>query len=1100
MTERPDIVAVLVVDMVESTALRQEIGEPRFPRIQREFATISRRILARHLGTLVIDQGDGFVAAFDTASGAVAAGAGILQATASGNRRRPDHEHLNLRVGLSAGETRWAGSELTGLVPVEATRLETSAQPNTMLCSELVRALAGHHTDFAFVGERELTLKGLREAVRVWQVDWRQTTTSQQLGLPEPLAAEPRLQFVGRSHELAQLDRCWGAARDGRGRLVTITGEPGVGKTRLCAELARRSLDEGGIVLYGRCDPVVAYPYQPFVEALRRYALHAPQLELLPAGHAAELARLVPQFRDYLPGLVEPVIADSDTQRYYLFEAMVEWLQFLAREDPVLLIIDDVTWATAPTLAMLHHVGTRLAETAALCIVTYRPQEASDPLRDVVAGLHRRVPTDSVPLHGLAHQDVLLALRSLLGDDTLNPAVAALGSAVWRESGGNPFYVGELFASMLDTGSIQLGDQGWTTDASPDGIAIPAVVGDIVLQRKRALSVPAQALLSAASVAGVAFDARVLPDVVNLSPEVFADALNEAELAGLARATGLDQYEFSHALVRDVLYEEHTATRRAQLHESIARAIEATPNGGINEWADDLALHYSFSLTPDGAARGVWYSAVAARRASERFAHAEGVIHYQRALQSLTHARLEDHDRIRCQLIVDLGVAQHRAGDPAALGTLLRGSQLAAAAGDGPLCARAVLAGSRGTFSSTGAIDEERVAALRAAIDLNGSGDSSLRARLLANLSVELGFTGNHAEQDRLSDEATAMARRLDDPGALVPVLALRLVTLWRVDRVQERVSLALELEQLCEKYGRPQATLLSATMGCQAAMEAGDFATADRRLATIDHIAAALRQPLSLGYARLRQSLRAAVDGRLDESERLADEAYEHAQASGQPDARAFLVGQRFAIRFHQGRLGQVADELATAADDYPGIIAFRAAVAMVAAELDQLVQSRNALDGIFAPGGTGVPDDLNWLISVAFATQAAARLGDRALCERLHRDLVPYRELFVDNATTFWGSVERYIALALTCLGRHGEASASFERAAEAHTRLNAPILLARTRLEWAEATIGSDESETARESAIEQFGAALAVAERFDLRTIARRAQDGLLELRT
>ena len=263
-------------------------------------------------------------------------------------------------------------------------------------------------------------------------------------------------------------------------------------------------------------------------------------------------------------------------------------------------------------------------------------------------------------------------------------------------------------------------------------------------------------------------------------------------------------------------------------------------------------------------------------------------------------------------------------------------------------------------------------------------------------------------------------------------------------------------------------------------------------------HITAELRQSLSLGYARLRQSLRASVDGRLDESERLAAEAYEYTRTSGPPDARAFWVGQRFNIRFHQGRLGEVTEELAAAADDYPGIVAFRAAVAMVSAELQQPDPARHALNAIFGPGGTGIPDDLNCLVSVAFATQAAAQLNDAELCDALYRKLIPYRDQFVDNASTFWGSVEGYLALAASCMGRTDDARVSYQRAVDSHTRLNAPILLARTRVEWAEATVRAELSSTSRSFAVGEFRAALGIAERLELRTIARRAREGLAEL--
>jgi class 3 adenylate cyclase/tetratricopeptide (TPR) repeat protein len=1089
------VVVVLVVDMAGSTSLRQEIGEPRFGRVLRELMTAGERIVARHSGRMMKDMGDGFLAIFPSASAALAAGVGILQAVAGGNRRRAATEQVRLRVGISAGEAQWESGDVAGIVPVEATRLENAARPDSILCSDLVKVLARDGRNWSFTDAGELPLRGLREPVRAWYVEWQTTTTSRQLGLPEPLEAEPRLDFVGRGDELSRLDAGWDAVKEGRGRLVSITGEPGVGKTRLCAEFARSALGDGGIVLYGRCDQIVAYPYQPFVEALRRYANRAAHLELIPAAHAAELARLVPEIREQLPGLGEPVMADGDTQRYHLFEAVVEWLQFLAREDPVVVILDDVTWATAPTLALLHHITSRLGEMKVLALVTYRPQEATDPLLDVLAGVPRRMPFETIPLGGLGQNDVLLALRGLLGGGTLAPDVEAIGAAVWRESGGNPFYVGELFASLLDSGSIQLGTEGWTATVSPAGISVPAVLGDVVLQRKRTLAAETQRMLGAAAVAGVTFDSLVIRDVVGMEQGAFAAALDEAERSGLARCVGGPSYEFSHVLVQEVLYHDHSAAQRAELHEAIARAIEAAAGGRTEELADDLAVHYSMAAGPEAAARAASYSAIAAVRASERFAYSEAVGHYQRALAAVAGARLQDPDRVRYHLMIDLGVAQHRAGDPEAAATLLAASRLAAQEGDGMQCARAVLAGSRGLWSSTGVVDRERVQALRTALDLIGEEDSPVRARLLANLSVELGFSGDHAEPDRLSDDATAMAHRLGRPAALVPVLSLRLVTMWRPDKVRERLALSLELEQLCEDYGRPQATLLTATMGCQAAMEAGDFATADRRLATIDHITSGLRQPLALGYARLRQSLRASVAGRLDESERLADEAYEYAKASGQPDARAFWVGQIFNIRFHQGRLGEVFEELAETADEHPGIVAFRAAVAMVAAELDQLDPARRALDAVVGPEGTGVPDDLNWLISVAFVAQASARLGDAELCGRLADQLGPYRGQFVDNASTFWGSVEHYIALALSCTGRHEEADEAFRRAGSAHELLDAPILLARTRLEWADATLRAGGPAGL---AAERFRAALSTAERLDLRTIARRAREGLAGL--
>ncbi len=377
------------------------------------------------------------------------------------------------------------------------------------------------------------------------------------------------------------------------------------------------------------------------------------------------------------------------------------------------------------------------------------------------------------------------------------------------------------------------------------------------------------------------------------------------------------------------------AVRRARSHHRVAEAIEALRRRLLDEHVDDLSRQYSLAPSAEDARKAMAYGQQAARHAISRLAHAEAVALYRQVLELLPRAGRERDDGLRAGLLTELGIAQHRSGHHEARDTLLRAATLAADIGDGRQCARAVLACSRGIFSSAGSVDEAYVSALRRALELVGD-DPGTRAMLLAILSVELSFVGDHTEQDaaeRRGARHRPPARRRRRPGAR-PEPAPR-------DPVARSIGSRSAWpwppsSRSCgARYGRPQATLNAATMACQAAMEAGDVAGADLRQRTIDAIADQLRQPLTLGYARLRQSMRAAVAGDLVLSEHLADEAYACSRRPASPTRAAFWVGQRFNIRFHQGRLHEVLPEVEQATRDYPGIIAFRTAVAMIHAEL---------------------------------------------------------------------------------------------------------------------------------------------------------------------
>jgi hypothetical protein len=293
------------------------------------------------------------------------------------------------------------------------------------------------------------------------------------------------------------------------------------------------------------------------------------------------------------------------------------------------------------------------------------------------------------------------------------------------------------------------------------------------------------------------------------------------------------------------------------------------------------------------------------------------------------------------------------------------------------------------------------------------------------------------------------------DPATLVTVIGLRLVALWRADRLHERLALGRELDDFRRRAGDERSGLFLAAMTvyCQAQMEAGDLESADELLAWIEATAETLRHPATVGYAHARLASRACVAGDLVAAERLADQAYSCTKEAGQPDAEAFHVGQLLGIRLHQGRLGDILGRVEWAVERYRGVPAFLAAVACVAADTGDERRCRAALDQLMADWDSAV-FDLNWLTTVAFASVGVSYLDDRGAAAHLREQLAPYRRQFVDNSVVFLGSVHHFYALLSAVLGEHDEAEGAFRAAVDAHERLRSSPLLARTLLEYAAA----------------------------------------------
>jgi hypothetical protein len=350
-----------------------------------------RLAAAVHRGTEIKSVGDGLVFAFPSAAEAVECMIRMQQAVDLAARRHT--EQTRIRIGASCGETNRDGNDIFGIAVVEAARLCAVAAPSQILVSDLVRALA-RGLEYKFVSAGALPLKGLSEPVPACTVEWSPRELSDgSIALPPKISQLSSFGLYGRVREQAAIERCWTAGKQGQRRLVLLTGEPGIGKTRLATEAGRKAHDEGAIVLFGSCDEHIGYPYRPFVEALRHYVSSASDEALLQhvRDHHGELLRIAPVLAERVPNLPKLQTADAENERYMMFEAVAGLLAAASKQRPIMLILDDLQWAGIPELLLIKHILRSAMSMDLLVLGTYRDTELSrtHPLASVLADLHR---------------------------------------------------------------------------------------------------------------------------------------------------------------------------------------------------------------------------------------------------------------------------------------------------------------------------------------------------------------------------------------------------------------------------------------------------------------------------------------------------------------------------------------------------------------------------------------------------------------------------------------------------------------------------------------------------------------------------------------
>jgi class 3 adenylate cyclase/tetratricopeptide (TPR) repeat protein len=1090
--------SIMFCDLVDSTALSESLDPEVMRELLRRYQDAVAGCITRYDGHVAKYLGDGVLAYFgwpmayeDQAERAVRAGLEALEVVAALSMEGADK--LAARVGVATGEVvvgdlvgnsgRETGA-VAGDTPNLAARLQSIANPGTLLVADTTYRAIGSGFEVETKGSQQL--KGFQRAVNVYQVIAERAVESRF----EATHGDQMLPFVGRVHELGMLNERWQAAQSGQGQMVFVTGEPGIGKSRLVEAFCQTINTEHFQLIRMQCSPYLSESaYHPIIERLSRAA------ELAPSDTAAERLKkiekslilsgedanaVVPVYADLLTVALDKKYEPLDLQPQALKEltlkTLVERFGSIARDQPTVLILEDAHWIDPSTQEMLERLMPRLPGFPALLIVTHRPEWSPE----WAAGYPH---CSTVSISRIARDHIAELVGAVMDEEPTSNLLDEIAS----RTDGVPLFVVELARSVSEA----------TDTVQERSDIIPETLQGSLMARLDRLPAGVKSVAQTASVIGRDFDRELLSKVLGsdtVTLDAAIDQLHRAQII-MHSAVSIEAFTFRHALIQDAAYQSLLNSRRRSYHDIIAEILVADHSDVADTQPELVARHFAEAERHEDALP-LWKRA--SERALARSANLEAIKHCERALGCVKQLREEDvrlSEQLACSLV--LATAQSVSGNiPGAMETFTQTAEQAREMNRPKEMAAAALGYDNALFLSNER-DRTSIELLKPALALLPESEEALCCQVLGRLARAYLLLGEYQRAQDYNAQTIVKAQALNDQGALFDVLINQFLVpnFGTPLPIEERQSNVDRIIETAGKLSDKDALGRAHSLDIYFSAETAHRQRFDDAVDSLVRYGESNEMLHLIWVARHAQSMQAILDGAFVEAERFAEAAHELGQQTHGDGVEGVYGIQMFTIRREQGRLAEVAPVVKHLVDENPGETAWKPGFALIACDLGFEEPAQRMLHDI-ASDGFNLALDAKRSTTLAYLAEVCAILKDERYAEALYELLQPYRDMTITAgvATVCLGATARYLGLLATVLGDWDRAERHFKHALKVNEKMHAQPWLAHSQHDYAR-MLQQRNSDGDADHAHELIQQSLAVAKKFGMVSLEAKLQGSM-----